>query len=459
MIRQDGYLNAVLGHGSRRFDPFASYVFKNSRPMSWAECDTLFTYNGIAAKVIEAPANEAVKEGFELKDGQEVIDQNDDVQSILEDLKAKSVFSEALSWDRLYGGCVILMLADDGFTLEDPLNLKGIKKIEQLLVYDPQDISVVDTYYYTDPRDPRYGEPQWYTITGYNGGSFLVHESRIIKFEGGVVSNRIRKGRNGWGGKVFDRIANDLMRFDSSLSLGLMALSRMSQGILKLEGLTNTLSADGGEEMVQKRLHLIDMGRHLMNTIAIDGTDDYDQKNITLSGVKEIIQEFEQALSTVTDIPVTILFGRSPAGQNATGEADFESYYNMVSRIQQRKLKPKLTRLLEVISSCSDYGLNLPAEYTIEFKPLWNASEKEVAETEKLKAEARASEANAMNTLVQMQALDASEVRNTLKENGGYEIDDSLDGQVGNDEGNTETDLEISGSLGAGVQQVPGQIR
>lgn len=35
-------------------------------------------------------------------------------------------------------------------------------------------------------------------------------------------------------------------------------------------------------------------------------------------------------LSAVSEIPVTILFGRSPCGQNATGDSDFEQYYSMV---------------------------------------------------------------------------------------------------------------------------------
>lgn len=450
--RQDGYANTILGHGLRRFDPFMSYHFKPNRFMSFIECDNLFTYNGLAAKVISAPADESVRAGFELKDGEEVIEQNDKVQSVLEDLRVEKIFSQAVSWDRLYGGCLVLMMADDGGSLEDPLNINSIKKIEQFLVYEPQDISFGTNYYYSDPTDPRFGTPQWYTIVGYNGGSFLVHESRVFRFDGDTISNRIRRMRDGWGGKIFDRIAGDLMRFDGSLSLAFMALSRLSQGVLKLDNLANTMAMNGGEELVQKRLQLIDMARHLMNTLAIDITDEYDQKNITLAGVETIIQEFEQALSAVTDIPVTILFGRSPAGENATGDADFENYYNMVSRIQQRKLRPHLLRLLEILNACSEYGLNLPAEYTIKFCPLWNASEKEQAETDKLKSESRASEATALNTLVQMGALDASEARNTLKENGYYVIDDSLDGKVGIDENSSEEEMATPAGLGAGIQ-------
>ena len=68
-----------------------------------------------------------------------------------------------------------------------------------------------------------------------------------------------------------------------------------------------------------------------------------------------------------------------------------------------------------------------PEDWHIEFNPLWNASEREVAEVEKLKADTTATKAQAAMGLLQMAALDPTEIRNTLKASGGFEIDDSLD--------------------------------
>lgn len=422
----DGYYNAVLGHGLKRFDPFMHYHFKQNAFMGFQECDELYTYNGIAAKIIEAPAHEALRAGFALKDGSEILEENDDLMSILEDLNTNQKMGEALAWDRLFGGCLVLLLADDGGELSEPLNENRLRSIERLMVYDPQDV-VINPDWYNNPYDKKFGQPQTYTVTNYYGGSFIVHESRCLRFTGAAVSQRVRHLRDGWGGKVFDRIAGDMMRYDGGLSLSLMALSRLSQGILKLDGLTSVLSQEGGDEIVERRLQLIDMARHMMNTIAIDSTDEYDQKNTTLAGVKEIQESFQQALSAVTDIPATILFGRSPAGQNATGKADFENYYNMVGRIQKYSLKPQLSRLIYLLGKCSQYRLHMPEAYTIVFNPLWNASDKEQAETENTKAQAISSTANAMNTLIQAGALDALEARATLKENGSFVMDTSHD--------------------------------
>ena len=129
-------------------------------------------------------------------------------------------------------------------------------------------------------------------------------------------------------------------------------------------------------------------------------------------------------LSAVSEIPVTILFGRSPGGENATGEADFQQYYAMVQRLQRRKLKSKLSRFIYLLSKC--YNIALPESWNIHFKPLYIPTEKEQAETAKLKAEKLQTTVSALNTLVSIGALDPMEVRNYL-EKQGFELDRTLD--------------------------------
>lgn len=424
----DGYYNAVIGHGMYGRDPFSKYRFRPSRMLTDAECGDLFTYNGIAQKIITAPADEAMKRGFILKDGDNEIPESRNVLSVFQDLEGEERFSRALAWNRLYGGAAILLIADDGAaSLEEPLYEDKMKSIEKLCVYEAPDIATESSFSYTDPADPKYGQPEFYNITGYFGSVFKVHESRLLLFRGDTLPAEQRRRRNRWGAKVYERLFDDLTRYDASLSLGLMALSRLSQGILKLDGLADRLSYDDGEKEVMRRLQLLDMSRHLMNTVALDTTDDYDQKNIPLAGVKDLLEEFQVALSAVTDIPVTVLFGRSPGGLNATGQSDFENYYNLVQRIQRRTLRPQLSRLVELIGKCSDYRIRLPEAYTLEFAPLWSQTEKEEAETKNTLAQAEKNRADARVALVRAGALDPNELRDKLEEEGEYKLDRSLD--------------------------------
>lgn len=426
--RFDGYINTFLNFGNRSRDPFESTFYKRpgTNKLTDAEADDLFTYNGIAHKIIKAPADEAVRAGFTLQDGDVDLENNDDVQSILEDLNWQAVFSEALCWDRLFGGSAIFIMADDGQEATEPLNTERIRSIERLEVFDAPDISFVTTDE-QNPYDASYGRPEQYTLTNYNGAPFDVHASRLLIFDGGLVSHRKRREQNGWGSRVFDQIADNLKRYDVSQVMSNMALNRLSQSILKLSGMASLLQNDFGEQQVQRRLQVIDMARSIMNTIALDTNDEYDLKNMTVAGVRDIIEMFENAVCAAADIPATILFGRSPDGQNATGKSDLENYYNMVSRIQERKLKPQLTKLMNIVSASAEYRFTLPDSYTIHFNELWNPSELEQANTENVRAQAKEHEANTALTYVNMHALDAMEVRDKLDKGDEYELDRSLD--------------------------------
>lgn len=429
---QDGYVNAVIGYGTRSRDPqmHTSYAGRrvNDREY-WQEYEDLFTYNGLAQKIIKAPADEAVRAGFSLKDGEADIEQNDVVQSILEDLDFRQVFSTALCWDRLFGGGAVLLMLDDGGELSEPVNERQLRRIECMKAYDAQDVNPLA--YCEDPADERYGLPNVYTVINYNGASFNVDASRLLIFDGGIVSNRMRRERNGWGGSIMEQVQDSLERYNTSHDFATLAIERLSQSVTKFDGLADMLSTEFGEKQVEKRLQLIDMARGMMNTIALDKEDEYDLKNVTLAGIKDVLDEFEIALCAAADIPATVLFGRSPQGQNSTGESDFENYYNMIERIQQRKIKPQIYRLLHLMDCCSEYALNLPQDFTIDFAKLWNPSAKEQAETKQIEADARAKEAAAAAQYVSLGALDPQEVRQKLDDGDEYDLDRSIDKVMG----------------------------
>jgi hypothetical protein len=92
------------------------------------------------------------------------------------------------------------------------------------------------------------------------------------------------------------------------------------------------------------------------------------------------------SLSGASRIPMTKLFGRSPAGMNATGESDLQNYYDYVDTLRENVLAPVLRRLLPVLAM-SAWG-DAPDDLDITFPPLWTPTAKEVAEIARNKQEA-----------------------------------------------------------------------
>ena len=83
---------------------------------------------------------------------------------------------------------------------------------------------------------------------------------------------------------------------------------------------------------------------------------------------------------------MTKLFGRSPAGMNATGESDLKNYYDYVDSQREAKLRPALQKLLPVLCM-SAWGF-VPDDLDFTFPPLWTPTAKEVADIAKTKSEA-----------------------------------------------------------------------
>lgn len=423
-MRQDGYLNAMFGQGYRFTDPFSHYR-QGVDFVPDTECTRLYTYNGIAKSIIDIPADEAMRNGFEVEFEGEDDAINKQVQSLCEDLDVQYKFSEALAWADLYGGSIIVVMADDGRMIDEPLNYDGLRRIEKLKVFDKTNI--VGSRQYQDASAPQYMDVEQYYINTFGSNPMWVHESRVLRFDGGRLPLYQRNLRLGWGAKRFESIKDEIDRWCNGNEYALQALTRLSQDVVKLDGLTNILATEGGDVAVQKRMQMIDMVRSMMNSIAIDGADEYDRKGLSLSGIKELLEQFEIAICGITGIPATKLFGRSPAGMNSTGKADLENYYNMIEKIQTNKVRPNLVRLVEMLGACREYNLRLPDTWHIEFEPLWSMSKAEKADVEKTQADAQRQKADAINTLINAQVLDATEARATLAEEKDYILDRSLD--------------------------------
>jgi phage-related protein (TIGR01555 family) len=426
--RNDSFANAVLGSGIKGKDPLSSTFYKSDRILADQELALLYN-NALVRKIIDTPAEEAVKNWIEIEgDSEECF-----AVQMLDDLNAEEHYANALRWSRLFGGSVILMTIDDGGTLEDPLNENNIMSVEALRVYDKREVIINDPMLMNDdPYSKNYGLPEWVQISPQSGGMpFYVHRSRILQFDGDPVPNEERARRNGWGlptmQGMFDAIANN----DGSYSTGRLILERISQAVIRFDGLNAQIESDEGSKMVQQRLDLIDLARSFRNLVALDKNDEFQLFNVPLTNVPETIDRFGMYVAALSNIPYTMLFGRNTGGLNANDQSQLENFYSFVGRLQKRRLKSNIDRLtkLNMLSKKGMFkGIELPS-WKVGFCPLWMPSEKERAETEKLEADAKKAEADAINIYNSMGALDGSEVRQMLMTDSKYaeHMDGTLD--------------------------------
>ena len=418
--RQDGYANLLNKYGTPQ-DNSTAYQFKPGGIVLDAVLTEHYEANGLFARIIEAPAEEAIKHGFELtiEDPTAVEMLNDSLEALEWEEKAAT----AIKWARLYGGAIIVMLIDDGRGLEEPLDRDNIRGIDGIEVYER---AVVQPNW----DAVLYGKPQYYMVSSISG-YFQVHASRCLVFRSGVLPERTRHAiYRFWGLPEYVRINKELQECVTSHGLGVKLLDRAVQAIYSMKGLANLVSTEEGAEKVLRRLQLIDRARGVLNSIAIDADgENYDFKSATFSGVKDIIDTSCNMLSAVTSIPQTVLFGRSPAGQNSTGLSDLELYYNLVERIQKMMLKNNLKTMSEIIfiAAHAKGDIDEVPVVKIKFKPLWNLTETEQADVEQKRAATSQTKAATALVYVDMGAVDPIEIRRGLAANKEFNIEKLLD--------------------------------
>lgn len=435
--RFDGYVNMVNRYGTKKDDTEA-YRYQPEPVVDDMLLEMFYENNGLFAKIIDTPAEEAVKHGFELDDVEDK-DLIEFYQSALDELDWEEVAMTGIKWARLFGGSLAIMLINDGHGLEEPLDWKRIRSIDDILVFDRSCINPdYASIYDHEPNDPfqtrgsRLGTPEWYEINNpITGGHFWVHDSRVLAFRNGMLPlNTSYENYRLWGIPEYVRINRAIRNAEVAHESAPKMLSKSVQPVYRMKDLAALLATEEGEDKVLRRLEAIDTARGLLNSITIDAEgEDYSFQTFGFTGVQEVIDASCNWLSAITSIPQTILFGRSPAGMNATGESDFENYYNYVERIQKRMLRSNLRYLLSVIFAAGLHTgeVEKVPEFKVSFNPLWSMSETEEVQLESSKLQNELTRANIANTYVGMEVLDPKEVRVGLGKPDDLDVESMLD--------------------------------
>lgn len=471
--REDGYVNLLNKYGTSQ-DNSEAYQFEREPIIPDMQLTGLYEGNGLFSKIIDTPAEEALKHGFDLNLKNDEV--NAFVEEALDELEWEEKAATAIKWARLYGGALIVMLINDDGGLEQPVNWQNVKSIDELRVYERAIVQPDYSSLYRQDyggkgegnRVSKFGQPEFYYVSSVYG-SFRVHESRCLVFRNGVLpeqtSNSIYRF---WGMPEYVRIRRALRETVTAHTDSVKLLERSVQAIYSMKGLATLLTTDDGENQVLKRLNVIDTARGILNSLVIDADgENYDFKTFQFSGVKDVIDATCNMLSALTNIPQTILFGRSPAGMNATGTSDFESYYNFVEKIQRLMLKRNLRTLLDVIfrAGIASGAVEEEPDYKLEFNPLWSLSDTEQATVDQTKAQTAQIKAQTAQVYVDMQALDPTEVRKRLASDEEFDVediisegeddDDLLQALLGSSSTDTANEVEAA-QMNAEQQQTPG---
>lgn len=292
-----------------------------------------------------------------------------------------------MQWGRLYGGALgIMLVKHQGNDLTTPLRLDYIMPgdFAGLLIFDRWNGVSPSSELVDDVSDPEYSYPKYYTISDPTNGSMVqIHHSRCIRFPGNLLPYWEELSELQWGSSVIEPVMDELKKRDN-VSWNIAQLTFMANlRILKMEDLGQLLAST--DAISQRELYnTIQSQNILMSNMGLqimDAKDSMETHQYTFSGLSEVYQQFIMDIAGAAEMPVTKLFGRSPAGLNATGESDLQNYYDMIAEKQESYLRPILNKVLPpfIISALG----GMPDDFDFEFDPVAEPSDKERAELAK----------------------------------------------------------------------------
>lgn len=387
----DAFSNPLfrLGFGSQ--SPLEATEYPLTRMTNnYALLNSLYRDNWVVQNVIGIIPDDITKKWFNLS-GTLAPDYIAEFERIQRITMLKEKINLGLKWGRLYGGAAgLILIKGQEAELDKPLDIEMVYpgSFKGLYIVDRWSGITPDMELVTDMSDPDFGLPAYYTISDSEGHIYArVHHSRIIRFIGRELPFLEKIAEMYWGESEVESLYADVVKHDN-VSANMAALTyRANIDTMEVQNLDQLFSITSGEQ--QRRFWNVMQAQSVCKSNfgvqLVNKNDKITNTQYTFTGLRDVYESMCLDLAGASRIPVTKLFGRSPAGMNATGESDLQNYYDYIDTLRESILKPIIYKLLPVLAM-SAWGV-IPDDLDVVFPPLWTPTAKEVAEIAKYKAE------------------------------------------------------------------------
>lgn len=381
----DAFSNPLfsLGYGSQ--SPLEATEYPLTRMTdNYALLNSLYRSNWVVQNVVGLMVDDMLREWYDLKSA--TPEQAKALETVERSTRLRDRIGTGLKWGRLYGGAAGLILVDGQEDLSKPMDADAI------LPGSFRGLYILDRWQGISPDASLTFEggelvPEYYSINDAAGHTAArVHHSRLVRFVGRELPDLERQAELYWGESEVEALYNDVVAHDN-VSANMAALTFQANiNTMEVKGLEQLLSMSSPD--VQRRfwntmqaqkvlrsnfgMQLVEQGNKISNT------------QYTFTGLSDVYESMCLNLCGASHYPMTKLFGRSPAGMNATGESDLKNYYDYVDTLRESKLRPILDKILPVVARSA--GIE-KLDLDVTFPPLWTPTASETATIAKEKTD------------------------------------------------------------------------
>ena len=331
----------------------------------------MYSEHGIVQTFVDLPVDDAFRGGVIKRSGQLSPEEIEELDRAERRTGALREFVQAKKWARLFGGGAVLIITDQpADTPLKPLNQGdrlAFKAVDMWELYTDGESYKSDNQNNIEFADhiSMLEQTEFFTYYGIK-----IHKSRVVPIKGITAPSLLRNRMRGWGVSVCEAIVRSINEYLKAKNLSYEVLDEFKVDVYKIKNLISSLQSSTGTNTVAKRIQAANMIKNFQNAIVMDADDDYQNKQLSFTGLAEMLGEIRMTLASDLRMPITKLFGVSASGAGGftSSDNDVENYNAMVETTIRATAPGEYHRILDVLSQ-SVFGFT-PDDLEQSYEPL-----------------------------------------------------------------------------------------
>lgn len=336
------------------------YLLSNNRLL----LSEMYMEHGLVQTVVGVPVDDGFKGGVEIKTKQ--LDDEDiaNLQTSLDRDSDLIIMAQAQKWKRLYGGAgVIVETAGQDYSTPFDINKINPDTPVSFIDADMWELLGADgSNENTFVSGIITSQSEFYDYYGKK-----LHRSRVMVLKGIRAPSFLRPRLRGWGFSVMEALVRSINQYLKANNLTFEVLDEFKVDYYKIKNLSSDLLDPNAEALVRRRIAIANQQKNFQHAVVMDGEDDFQQKQLSFTGLAEAMVGIRMAIASDLRMPLTKLFGVSASGFSS-GEDDIENYNAMIEAEIRHTSKYDLIRMIQI--KCKQMFDILPDDLSIAFKPL-----------------------------------------------------------------------------------------
>lgn len=340
----------------------------------------MYVEHGLVQTVIDVPVDDAFRGGILITSKQLSEDQVKELQDHMEAEGDIDNYGTAQKWKRVFGGAAFMVITD-----QDPSTPLSTKELFESEI----EFKAIDMWELNNPHFHEYDERQTQIndeddeaikdgtpvdrlqLTTKNQCfdyyGVKIHKSRIRIMKGLTPPSFLRPRLRGWGFSEIEHLVTSINQFLKTNNLTFEVLDEFKLDIFKIKGLATNMMNPKGREAITARVAMANMQKNYQNALTMDSEDDHTSKQLSFTGLAEVMTGIRINVALDMRMPLTKIFGMSATGFNS-GEDDIENYNSMVDSRIRSKSKPDLLWVTKL--RCKQLFNVIPTDLQVSFHPL-----------------------------------------------------------------------------------------